>query len=212
MRAGTDIESNRGNLQMTTRAVGPGKGWEWLLRAANLGRNNPKAIFGAVAWVALLALVPSILQLALQYGLHLGPTAVMSVIGLTTLFSIVLYPLLIVVITLFALGVGLALSVYNVYYRDVNYLVGIGMNLLFYATPIIYPITAVPEEAAGLPLRSIFELNPIAQFVGWSRDIFWAGTWPSAASFLGVIAVSVLTFVVGLAIFNRKSRDIAQEL
>ncbi len=126
--------------------------------------------------------------------------------------SVLLFPLLIVLITLFALGVGLALSVYNVFYRDVAYLVTIGMNLLFYATPIIYPITVVTQEVRGVSVRTILELNPIAQFVAWSRDIFWAGTWPSAASFGGMIGVSVLTFVVGLAIFNRKSRDIAQEL
>jgi ABC-type polysaccharide/polyol phosphate export permease len=127
-------------------------------------------------------------------------------------WSVLLYPLLIVMLTLFSLGIGLALSVYNVFYRDVAYLVTIGMNLLFYATPIIYPITLVPEDAKGIPLQRIFELNPIAQFVEWSRNIFWSNSWPSAASFAGVIGVSVLTFVVGLAIFNRKSRDIAQEL
>ena len=87
-----------------------------------------------------------------------------------------------------------------------------GMNLLFYATPIIYPITVVHGEIGGVQLKTLIELNPIAQFVAWSRDIFWSGTWPPAASFFGLIAVSVLTFVVGLAIFNRKSRDIAQEL
>lgn len=126
--------------------------------------------------------------------------------------SVVLFPLLMVMLTLFALGIGLALSVYNIYYRDVNYLVGIGMNLLFYATPIIYPITLVPEEAWGLPLRRLVELNPVSQFVEWSRDIFWTATWPSAASLTGVIVTSLVTFVVGLAIFNRKSRDIAGEL
>jgi ABC-type polysaccharide/polyol phosphate export permease len=138
-------------------------------------------------------------------------TVVMLLLG-NLGWSVLLFPLLIVLLTLFSLGVGLALSVYNVYYRDVSYLVGIGMNLLFYATPIIYPINKVPEEAKGLPLQKIFEMNPIAQFVAWSRDIFWSNSWPSAASFAGVIGVSVVTFVVGLAIFNRKSRDIAQEL
>jgi ABC-type polysaccharide/polyol phosphate export permease len=127
-------------------------------------------------------------------------------------WSVLLFPLLIVLITLFSLGVGLALSVYNVFYRDVNYLVTIGMNLLFYATPIIYPITQVPEEAKGIPLRALFQLNPIAQFVEWSRDIFWSNSWPSLASFLLLPTVAVLTFVIGLAIFNRKSRNIAQEL
>jgi ABC-2 type transport system permease protein len=126
--------------------------------------------------------------------------------------TFLLFPLLIVLVTLFALGIGLALSVYNVFYRDIGYLVTIGLNLLFYATPIIYPITAVPERAWGLPIRRIIELNPIAQFVSWSRDAFWSLTWPSSVSFVCVISFSICTFVLGLAIFNRKSRDIVQEL
>ncbi len=80
---------------MTTRAVSPGSGWRWFRQAINLGRNNPKAVFGAVALLAVIALIPSVIQLALQYGLGLGPEAVMVVIGLTTLASIVIYPLLI---------------------------------------------------------------------------------------------------------------------
>jgi ABC-2 type transport system permease protein len=126
--------------------------------------------------------------------------------------SVLLFPLLIVMLTLFSLGIGLVLSVYNVYYRDVGYLVGIGLNLMFYATPIIYPISAVPKEAWGLPLQDIVRLNPIAQMVEWSRDIFWHDTWPSTASLLGVIGVSLVVFVGGLALFNHKSRLIAEEL
>lgn len=80
---------------MTTRAVSPGSGWRWFKQAINLGRNNPKAVFGAVALLAVIALIPSVVQLVLQYGLGLGPEAVMAVIALTTLASIVIYPLLI---------------------------------------------------------------------------------------------------------------------
>jgi hypothetical protein len=80
---------------MTTRAVSPGSGWRWFRQAINLGRNNPKAIFGAAALVAVIALIPSVIQLVLQYGLGLDPAAVMAVIGLTTVASILIYPLLI---------------------------------------------------------------------------------------------------------------------
>ncbi len=80
---------------MTTRVVSPGSGWRWLRQAIDLGRNNPKAVFGAVALMAIIALIPSVIQLVLQHGLGLGPEAVMAVIGLTTLASIVIYPLLI---------------------------------------------------------------------------------------------------------------------
>lgn len=80
---------------MTTRAVSPGSGWRWFRQAINLGRNNPKAVFGAVALLAVIALIPSVIQMALQYGLGLSPQAVMVVIGLTTMVSLVIYPLLI---------------------------------------------------------------------------------------------------------------------
>ena len=80
---------------MTTRAISPGGGWRWFRQAIDLGRSNPKAIFGAVALLALIALIPSMIQMLLQFGLGLGPEVVMVVIGLTTLASIVVYPLLI---------------------------------------------------------------------------------------------------------------------
>ena len=124
--------------------------------------------------------------------------------------KLVLFPLLIICISFFSLGVGLALSVYNVFYRDVNYLVTIGMNVLFYATPIIYPISLV--EAKSTVAARIIELNPIAQYVAWSRDIFWNLTWPGPWSLIVVPLASIGVFVVGLVLFNRKSRDIAQEL
>jgi ABC-type polysaccharide/polyol phosphate export permease len=165
-------------------------------------------VYFPAACPAIANTITVLLQAFIESGILALTMLLLGNLGVVVL----LFPLLIVMITLFSLGIGLALSVYNVFYRDVNYLVTIGMNLLFYATPIIYPITLVPEEAKGIPVRAIFQLNPVAQFVEWSRDIFWSDTWPSAKSFFGVIVVSVLTFLVGLAIFNRKSRDIAQEL
>ena len=115
---------------------------------------------------------------------------------------------LVIFVGLFSLGLGLIVSVYNVCFRDVGYLVGIAMNLLFYATPIVYTIDHVPEEKWGLPVRGPFELNPITQFVGWSRDAFYLLRWPSAASFFGTAAVSVGMFVLGWYLFSRKAADI----
>ena len=80
---------------MTTRALGPGAGWGWLKQAINLGRHNPKAIFGAAALLAVVALIPSVIQICLQYGAGVGPQAMLTVVGVMTLVMIVLYPLLI---------------------------------------------------------------------------------------------------------------------
>ena len=80
---------------MSTRAMGPGTGWSWLARAVNLGRNNPKAVIGGIALVALVALLPSIVQMLLQPALGGRPDALLTAAGLTTLVSLVVFPLLI---------------------------------------------------------------------------------------------------------------------
>jgi hypothetical protein len=80
---------------MSTHAKSPAAGWSWLMQAINIGRSNPKAIFGAVALLALVALVPSVVQVALQTGLGLGATASLGVMAACTLVMVVVYPLLI---------------------------------------------------------------------------------------------------------------------
>ena len=80
---------------MSTRAMGPGYGWSWLARAVNLGRGNPKAVIGGIALVALVALLPSVVQMLAQYGLQGRPDALLTVVGLSTLVSLVVFPLLI---------------------------------------------------------------------------------------------------------------------
>ena len=150
------------------------------------------------ATVLLQALIESAILLVLM--------VILGNVGWTLL----LYPMLLLCVTLFALGIGLALSVYNVFFRDVSYLVTIGMNVLFYATPIIYPLSLVEER--NETAARILMLNPLSRYVEWSRDAFWSLRWPNPTTMLVVVAVSVLFFAGGLALFNRKSRDIAQEL
>ena len=81
---------------MTTRAMGPGAGWSWLKQAINLGRNNPKALFGAAALLMVVALIPSVIQLVAQYGFGMNNMgAMLWIVGLTTLAMLIVYPLLI---------------------------------------------------------------------------------------------------------------------
>lgn len=80
---------------MTIRNVGAGHGWKWLMQAVNVGRGNPRAVYGAIAIVSVLALLPSVLQVLLQTMFGLDPQAQLAVIGATSLLSILVYPLLI---------------------------------------------------------------------------------------------------------------------
>jgi ABC-type polysaccharide/polyol phosphate export permease len=127
-------------------------------------------------------------------------------------WTVLLFPYLIALLALFALGIGLVLSLLNVYFRDINYLVGIGLSLLFYGTPIVYPISLLEQNNVPEAIRFLVELNPLTQFVGASQQIFYLLEVPSLARLGGLTAVSVTTFAVGWTIFSAKSRDVSEEL
>jgi len=80
---------------MSTHARSPVAGWSWLKQAIHLGRRNPRAVFGAVGLLALVALVPSLLQVMAQSALGLGATGSLVAMAATTLVMAVVYPLLI---------------------------------------------------------------------------------------------------------------------
>jgi hypothetical protein len=81
---------------MHTRAMGPGAGWSWLKRAINLGRNNPRALFGAAALLMVVAIVPSVMQLIAEFAFGVKNLSAMVGIGLVGVVAmLVIYPLLI---------------------------------------------------------------------------------------------------------------------
>jgi ABC-type polysaccharide/polyol phosphate export permease len=147
------------------------------------------------------------LQAIIEGGILVAIMLVIGNVGPTFL----MFPLLLACVGLFGLGIGLFVSVYNVYLRDVGYLVGIGMNMLFYATPIVYPAAQAEAALPGWAWKA-YELNPLFHMVNWSRDAFYLLEWPSLASLGALVGVSLATFVVGTVLFNRKARNVIEEL
>lgn len=147
-----------------------------------------------------------------QFGIEIGLlVAVMVIVGNVS-FTLLLLPVLVVLLGLFASGLGMILAMLNVKYKDVAYLVSIGLNLLFYATPIIYPLSRVPASHNGIPVRRIIELNPLTQFVEAFRDVAYGLRVPSATRLGSLLVVSVVVFLAGFTFFERGSRDVAELL
>jgi ABC-2 type transport system permease protein len=119
-------------------------------------------------------------------------------------------PVLLAFLILFSIGIGLVLSVANVYYRDVQYLVSVGMNVLFYATPIVYTMQLV--DNGPRIVRTVVRLNPLTQFVGAMRDAVYDLEPPSLAKLATLFAVSAATAVIGWAIFRRVAVRVSEEL
>ena len=119
-----------------------------------------------------------------------------------------------VLLTVFATGVGLILSVLNVYFRDLQYLVGIGLQLWFYATPIIYPISQVQDSSiARVDADRSTRLNPMVGFVGVFRDLLYDLQFPRlAAAALRHRPGRSASLVVGMAVFRKFEPRLAEEL
>ncbi len=123
---------------------------------------------------------------------------------------------LIAVQFVFVLGIGLTLGVLNVYFRDVQHFTGILLQMWFYATPIVYPVSFVPETGhlfgAEIPVRTLYGLNPMVHFVEVYRDLLYDVRAPAAGDLLYLLAVSAVTLLIGLMVFARLEPKLAEEL
>lgn len=127
-------------------------------------------------------------------------------------WTFLLLPLVFALLVVFASGIGLVVSIANVYFRDVQYLVGILLQVAFYATPIIYPLSIVPDEAWGLPTKAIIEANPLTQFVESSRELVYELQVPSAGRWGYMACSALVSIVVGWWIFQRRAALVGEEV
>jgi lipopolysaccharide transport system permease protein len=119
-------------------------------------------------------------------------------------WSLFLWPSLVILLVLLSLSLGVFLAALNVKYRDFRYAIPFAIQLLLFATPIIYPVSMVPEK-----FRWLVALNPLSGLIEAfryalvpSRAIDWELLWLS----MGITAV---LFVAGVAYFKRAEKVFA---
>src|SRR5690606_34428919 len=104
-------------------------------------------------------------------------------------------------------GLGLMLGVANVFMRDVGQLTPIALQFWFWLTPIVYPISILPDFA-----KTIVSLNPLTPVVSAYHDIFvyqrtpdWSSLWPT-------VVFGIVMTVVSLTIYQRSTPHLVDEL
>ena len=148
------------------------------------------------------------MQSLIELGLLLVVYAVLGNVSWTVLFL----PLIVALVVAFSVGLGFFLAALNAHYRDVSYLVQVALNLVFYATPIIYPIALVERYYDDHSWARLYELNPITQFVELMREILYTLEAPSPTRLAYVTVVSLLVLAGGWTFFQRRSRDLSEVL
>lgn len=121
---------------------------------------------------------------------------------------IIFLPLIILTQYIFQQGLIFITSAINVYIRDAEYIINFIINMLFYATPILYSA----EMFENGPLKWIIYLNPMATIINCYRDILYYQSMPHIKSLLIVLLGSCILFYIGLKIFKKLERGFAEEV
>jgi lipopolysaccharide transport system permease protein len=139
---------------------------------------------GLVILVGLLA----------YHGYGLGPTAAWV-------------PAIFLLHLLFTVGLSLPLAALNLFFHDVRFLVGVGLNLWFFLTPVMYPMEIVPARYLFL-----YDLNPNAWLVEMYRDALLHGKSPAAEDLVWCAGVALSTLAAGYYFFKRLEPGFADRI
>lgn len=189
--------------------------WSFFNLITNLGMNSMVGNAGLVRKVAFprqtLVFAQSIFSFV-QFSIEISLLSViLLILGSPLWLWIPVVFLLMMLLGVFATGIGLCLSVWYVYFRDLNYLWTIIIQVYFFATPIIYSPKIVEGKVPGW-VEGLFRWNPMAVFVQAFRHTLYDAKGPSLANIAGLVVIAGLSLSVGLIVFKRGTRRMAEEL
>ncbi len=168
------------------------------------------AIFGKVYFPRLIMPLSKVFSALIKFGIQFALFVGLLVYYLVTEpeninpgVSMLLLPLLLVFMAGLGLGFGLIFSSLTTKYRDLKFLIQFGVQLLMYATPIIYPLSMMQE---GSTTRFVLELNPISHIIEAFKYAFVGNGSLSAGglAYSGIFTLVIL--IMGIVIFNRTEK------
>ncbi|TDH23287.1 ABC transporter permease [Segetibacter sp. 3557_3] len=181
---------------------------ECLTKTSTVFKDNSN-VFGKVYFPRLIMPLSIVMSNLIKFGVQMLLFAVMmiyfSLLGGGTFhltWYVLLFPVLVVQMALLGLGLGMIISALTTKYRDLVFLVTFGVQLLMYATTVVYPLSKAPEK-----YKWLISLNPMTPIIETFRYGFlgagtftWASLAISAAITLGIT-------LFGIIIFNKVERN-----
>ena len=147
----------------------------------------PKAIFPLSVVIALF--IDSLLSFVALF-------AIILTIGGTVSWSVLFVSYAYIILFVLSFGISLIVSVATVYFRDLQYIVGIAMQGLFFLTPILYK-----KDSLVGKLSFLVKINPLTPFIDLFRSPIYLGTLPPIATIMSSFIISISFLAVGLVIF-----------
>ncbi len=132
-------------------------------------------------------------------GVHLG-------------ISLVLLPVIVLSILVTTVGLGLIAATVTVFLRDVEHFLQLGIQVFFYASPILYPLQSGTLPHGASKYAQILRLNPLSWYLDSYHAVLYFGIWPSTKEFVAMLACTVVCLVLGCVIFLKLRPRIPENL
>lgn len=129
---------------------------------------------------------------------------IFSGIGLS--FNLLFLPLVLIVQYILQLGIFMIVSSIDVYVRDLEYIINFFVQMLFYATPILYSVDMFGK------FKWLLNLNPLTTIIGSYRNIFYYKTAPNFEALGLVFLFSLAVLIIGTLIFKKLEKGFAEEV
>lgn len=169
------------------------------------------AIFGKVYFPRVIIPLSIVITNLIKLGIQLFIFVCFYVFYLfqgmdsTLNWTLILYPLLVIVMGFLGLGMGMIISSMVTKYRDLTFLVSFGVQLLMYVSAVMYPMTLIKEK---LPkIGWLIEYNPLAYVVESSRYLLLGEGSLSVWGLVYTVIISIVLFLLGLVIFNSTEKN-----
>lgn len=179
---------------------------ECLTKTSTVFKDNA-SIFGKVYFPRLimpLSIVASnLVRFGVQMILFLGMMVYYAWQGatFTPTWALLMFPVLVLMMALLGLGLGLIITAMTTKYRDLAFLITFGVQLLMYATTVIYPLSAAPAK-----YKHIIELNPMTGIIEAFRYSFLGKGEFSAWSVGYSAIITLIVLILGIIIFNKTEK------
>lgn len=185
--------------------------WSYFSTTVNANSHTfitNRAIMGKVYYPRIATPIATAIANLISFGIQIVMFCVIALIyallGLAKIrvsAYLLLFPVLVLQLVMLSTGVGIIISSLTTKYRDLTMLVGFGLHLWQYLSPIPYGLALIPEKYMGL-----YMLNPVTPIVTTMRLAFF-GTGYFHWGYYGIsLAVTVVVFFIGIMMFNKIER------
>ena len=180
------------------------------LTATSATFNSNAGIFGKVYFPRVISplsvVISNLIKFAIQLSIFIGFYLYYFFNGavISVNISILLFPVMILLMAMLSLGLGMIISSMVTKYRDLKYLLNFGIQLLMYLSAVMYPLDLMREK---LPRFAwLVEYNPIAYYIEAMRYMLLSSGSLSNNGLVFSGLATILTFFIGLVIFNRTEK------